>query len=155
MGVQELLMHMHPMFSVVVLPVLYFGGLIYLPYHQWKNPNPGYWFHSEKGKRLSIQGVLLALLLTPVIVLLDEFVFRFQEGLAGLSLWVSQGIIPFVFVVLTLSGYLVYLQKVQKANAIERTVVLFVVVNASYLVLTVIGIWFRGEGMALVWPWEV
>ena len=22
-------------------------------------------------------------------------------------------------------------------------------------VLTVIGIWFRGEGMALVWPWEV
>jgi quinol-cytochrome oxidoreductase complex cytochrome b subunit len=155
MGVQELLMHMHPIFSVVVLPVLYFGGLFYLPYYRWKNPNPGYWFHSEKGKKLVVEGALLALFLTPAIVLIDEYIFRFQEGMKGLPLWISQGVIPFVFVVLTLSGYLVYLQKRRKANAIERIVVLFVVVNVSYLVLTVVGIWFRGEGMVLIWPWEV
>ena len=26
-------------------------------------------------------------------------------------------------------------------------------VAVAFAVLTLIGVWFRGEGMALVWPW--
>jgi hypothetical protein len=155
MGIQELLMHMHPVFSVVILPVAYFGGLLYLPYYRWKNPNTGRWFHSDLGKKLAIEGALLALVLTPTVVLLDEYFFRFQEGMNGLPLWIGHGAIPFAFLILTLAGYLIYLRKIRKAGAIERILVLFTVVNVSYLVLTVVGIWFRGEGMVLMWPWMV
>ena len=32
---------------------------------------------------------------------------------------------------------------------------LFVLLLVSFVVLTAIGIWFRGAGMALMWPWDV
>jgi len=31
---------------------------------------------------------------------------------------------------------------------------LFVLLVAAFLVLTITGIWFRGDSMALVWPWQ-
>jgi hypothetical protein len=30
-----------------------------------------------------------------------------------------------------------------------------VLLAAAFAVLTLIGVWFRGEGMALVWPWQL
>ena len=32
---------------------------------------------------------------------------------------------------------------------------LFILLVVGFVVLTVIGVAFRGEGMALMWPWEV
>ncbi len=152
MGVQELLLHMHPFFSVVVLPLLFFAAMVYLPYFQWKEPVPGRWFHSELGKRLAIRAALLALVLTPVVVLIDEYVFRIKEWGLGTPLVVSQGLIPFGFLVLTLGIYVLYLKKYCRANRIEITIALFTVFLVSYLVLTIVGVWFRGEGMVLSWP---
>ena len=31
----------------------------------------------------------------------------------------------------------------------------FVLVLVAFLVLTITGIWFRGTGMKLVWPWNI
>jgi len=31
----------------------------------------------------------------------------------------------------------------------------FAAVTTAFLVLTATGIWFRGQGMALTWPWGV
>ncbi len=40
------------------------------------------------------------------------------------------------------------------ASRNEAVQALFVLLFTCFLVLTVTGIWFRGEGMALVWPWQ-
>ena len=32
---------------------------------------------------------------------------------------------------------------------------LFVFLLVAFAVLTLIGVWFRGAGMALVWPWNL
>ncbi|MEZ5084284.1 MAG: hypothetical protein R2750_12690 [Bacteroidales bacterium] len=51
MGIQELLLHIHPFFAFVVIPMFFFGGLILYPC-VIKSGKQGVWFHSEKGKRL-------------------------------------------------------------------------------------------------------
>jgi hypothetical protein len=32
---------------------------------------------------------------------------------------------------------------------------MFIVLVVAFLVLTVVGVGFRGEGMALTWPWKL
>ena len=36
-----------------------------------------------------------------------------------------------------------------------RSTRLFVLLLVAFALLTVTGVWFRGSGMALVWPWNV
>ena len=40
-----------------------------------------------------------------------------------------------------------------KANLEERILFLFLFLFTALVVLTIVGIFFRGPGMALVWPW--
>jgi hypothetical protein len=40
------------------------------------------------------------------------------------------------------------------ASRNESVQALFVLLVAAFLVLTITGIWFRGDSMALVWPWQ-
>jgi quinol-cytochrome oxidoreductase complex cytochrome b subunit len=155
MGIQELLLHMHPFFSVIVLPFLFFAAMVYLPYHRWSGHQPGRWFHSEKGMKLAVQAVMLAAIITPLVVLIDEYVFRIKDWAIGTPLFISQGLIPFTFLILTLVAYVIYLKKIHKAGSIEITIALFVVFVTAYIILTIVGVWFRGEGMALVWPWNI
>ena len=39
-----------------------------------------------------------------------------------------------------------------KEETVQAIVILLLV---SMVVLTVTGVWFRGAGMSLVWPWEI
>jgi hypothetical protein len=39
------------------------------------------------------------------------------------------------------------------ATRLEATQALFVFLGTAFVVLTLVGIWFRGAGMRLVWPW--
>ncbi len=40
------------------------------------------------------------------------------------------------------------------ATRLEAAQALFVLLAVGFAVLTVVGIWFRGPGMRLVWPWN-
>ncbi len=40
------------------------------------------------------------------------------------------------------------------ATRLEATQALFVFLATAFAVLTATGIWFRGAGMRLVWPWN-
>jgi hypothetical protein len=31
----------------------------------------------------------------------------------------------------------------------------FVLLMVAFIILTITGIWFRGKGMMLIWPWEI
>jgi hypothetical protein len=41
------------------------------------------------------------------------------------------------------------------ATRLEAAQAMFVFLATSFAVLTATGIWFRGAGMKLVWPWNV
>ena len=151
MGVQELLLHFHPFFAVVVIPVLFFVAMFWLPYYKIKDINPGTWFHSEKGKKLAIYSAVLAFVLTPIAVIVDEYVLDFEKWLAGVPLWLRTGLIPFAFLVVGCWFLVFILRKRFKADRVEVIIAMFTMMIVSYAILTVIGIMFRGAGMQLMW----
>jgi quinol-cytochrome oxidoreductase complex cytochrome b subunit len=152
MGVQELLLHIHPFFAVVVIPVLFFGTLIYLPYAKVENIKSGHWFYSEKGKQLAIQSAIIALIITPLIIILDQYFLAFANAFSGVPLIISEGLLPFLLLIITFGIYLFFMIKKQSASYHEVIVSLFTIIIVSYIILTIIGIWFRGPGMVLTWP---
>ncbi|MCB2220143.1 MAG: cytochrome b N-terminal domain-containing protein [Bacteroidetes bacterium] len=154
MGIQELLLHIHPFFAFIVLPLIFFTGLIWMPY-AIKEGNQGTWFHSEKGKKLAIQAAWLSLLITPLIVLLEEYVLHFEVWLPSIPKFVSEGLVPMALLLTSFGIYLGILKKRYKPTITELIIALFTVFVVSYIVLTIIGIWFRGESMKLFWPWQI
>lgn len=154
MGIQELLLHIHPFFAFVVIPLFFFGGLIWLPYAV-KEGNPGEWFHSEKGKKLAIQAGIVALVITPLAILLEEYFIHFEDWIPFLPKAISEGLIPFLLLIGSIGIYLVYLKRKHKSELLELVVALFTIFIVAYIVLSIIGIWFRGEGMAFTLPWNL
>jgi len=96
-----------------------------------------------------------ALIVTPVLVLLDEYVLDLPAMLPTLPTIISNGWVPLAALLLMLLMYYEAAKRIFKASACETRQSVFVLLVSSFIVLTVIGIAFRGEGMALMLPWEV
>ncbi len=155
MGLQELLLHFHPFFAAIVVPGLGIAGLMFLPYLRFDRNTEGIWFRSHKGRRLALIGVLTGLLITPVLVLLDEYFIDLPALLPSLPTLISNGWVPLAGLLLSLSLFYVLIKRLFHSTHDEARLSLFTLLVTSFVVLTVIGIAFRGEGMALMWPWEV
>ena len=97
---------------------------------------------------------LLALVITPLLILADAWFLHFDQWIPGVPELISNGLIPFTLTLLTLAGYLWILKGKTGASRTELLISLFTVLAVSYTVMTFTGIWFRGPGMSLVWPWN-
>jgi hypothetical protein len=153
LGLQELLLHFHPTWAVVILPVLALLGMLGLPYLTYDEPMEGRWFGSETGRSLAAAGALAAAVLTPLWVLLDEYVMDWSRWLGGLPPGLSEGLVPAVvtlgiaWAVIRLAG------RRYGGNRQETLQAAFAFLATALVILTAIGVWFRGEGMGLGWPW--
>ncbi len=153
LGLQELLLHFHPTWAVVVLPGLALLGLLAIPYLRYDEPLEGRWFVSETGRSLASAGALAALALTPLWVLLDEYVTRWSEWLGGLPPGLAEGLVP-AMVALGLTWAVIRLAGRQFGGNRQETLQAgFAFLATALVILTAVGVWFRGEGMALTWPW--
>ena len=127
-------------------------GLVSIPYINYQAETAGVWFASHRGRRMAILAALTAVVITPVGIIVDEFVIDFASWRPGLSPVVGNGILPTVFV---LAGIIVFYWLVKKKYAAtnnESIQSVFVLLVVAFIVLTITGIWFRGVGMALMWP---
>ena len=75
-GFQELLLHMHPVFAVLVIPLLVFGGLVALPFLVLPKNSAGVWFVSDVGRKTAIIATVTALILTPIVIAGSDFFLR-------------------------------------------------------------------------------
>jgi quinol-cytochrome oxidoreductase complex cytochrome b subunit len=155
MGLQELLLHFHPTFAAIIIPALAMGALILLPYQRFDLSAEGVWFRSRKGRQMALVAALNALIAVPLLVVLDEYVFDLAALLPSLPTLISNGVLPLAAILLLLIGFYDGMKRLFKASACETRQSVFVLLVVSFVVLTVIGIVFRGEGMALMLPWEV
>jgi quinol-cytochrome oxidoreductase complex cytochrome b subunit len=155
MGLQELLLHFHPVFAAIVVPGLALGGLAALPYLRFDSDAEGIWFRSHKGRQTAKIGALVGLIGTPILVLLDEYVIDLPGLLPSLPTIISNGWVPLAILLLMLLAYYGVIRRVFGASRCEARQSLFTLLVVSFVMLTVIGIAFRGEGMALMWPWQV
>ena len=151
-GIQELLLHFHPLFALFIMPVLMLIALVGIPYFNYQTETAGVWFASHQGRRMAAVAALISIILTPAGIIADEFIIDFAAWIPDVSPLVSNGILPAAFV---LAGIVVFYWLVKKKYAatnnesIQAVFVLFVV---AFIILTITGIWFRGKEMALMWP---
>jgi quinol-cytochrome oxidoreductase complex cytochrome b subunit len=153
MGLQELLLHFHPVFGAIVIPGLGLAALVAFPYLDSDMDVAGVWFRSAKGRWLAALSAVLGVVLTALLVLLDEAVLDLPSLLPFLPTFISNGWVPLAGLLLGVIGYGEVLGAGLKATNCERRLAIFVLLAASFVTLTVIGIFFRGAGMALVLPW--
>ena len=143
MGFQELQIHLEPLIAVVILPVLGALSLMLLPYLRFDREMSGPWFLSKTGRTTGALAAMVALIITPLLILIDEFWLQ-QTGGAG---WLSVAVIA-AFV----TAFAVFLAKKFKLEKAEFVQALFILFLVAFAILTITGVWFRGPGMALVWP---
>jgi quinol-cytochrome oxidoreductase complex cytochrome b subunit len=151
-GFQELLLHFHPLFALFIIPAFLLIALVGIPYLSYQTETAGVWFVSPKGRSMAVVAALAAIIVTPIGVVADEFFIDFAAWFPGLSSVVSNGILPAAFV---LAGIMVFYWLVKKKYAArnsESIQSVFVLLAVAFIILTITGIWFRGKGMALIWP---
>ena len=149
MGIQEILLHVHPVFAVLVAPVLVLAGLVAIPFLRYDANAAGIWFVSHRGRRLALASAIAGLVLTVAAVWIDDRFLR-ASGAAPADL-VRNGVLPFATVVLACGGWYFALRRVFAANRNEALQGLFTIILAIFTALMLIGIWFRGPGMQLQW----
>jgi quinol-cytochrome oxidoreductase complex cytochrome b subunit len=155
LGFQELLLHFHALFAVFVIPLLLLFLLVLVAFPEYPEQHPGGWFLSARGRRMAILAAAGGILFMPAFVLVDEFLVGPGGWLPVSSPVIGNGLVPFSVMVSFTWGFSHLLKRLFVASREEAVQTLFVFLVMGFLLLTVIGIWFRGPGMALVWPWQM
>jgi hypothetical protein len=149
-GFQELQLHFHPLIAVVVVPALAALAVLAIPYLRYPNPLTGPWFLSFTGRRTGRLAAVVALVVTPLLIVVDEFIL--QPG-AGLPSLIWRGVVPLLVLSAAVVGFRLLLVNRFGASKSEVVQALFILFFGALVVMTIVGVWFRGPGMALTWPW--
>jgi quinol-cytochrome oxidoreductase complex cytochrome b subunit len=146
-GLQEMLLHLHPVFAICILPLFFVLLLAIIPYLEYDYDSGGVWFVSPKGRRLAAWTAASALVATPAIVILKEMVLPPAES------FFYNGILPFILIVAVMGIVYGGVRRRLQASRNEAVQTLFVFLIVSFAVLTAVNVWFRGAGMQLTMPW--
>jgi quinol-cytochrome oxidoreductase complex cytochrome b subunit len=151
-GPQELLLHLHPLFAVFVIPLILIIALMGIPYLKYDTNTEGVWFASVKGRRITLISAIVAIVATLMGIVVNEYLFDVVIGLHGVPPIIGNGLIPFALIFLGCSGFYILIKHRYSATNNEAVQALFVLILFVFLILTITGIWFRGPGMKLTWP---
>ncbi len=150
-GFQELLLHLHPVFAVCVWPLMGAAALVALPFWPKAALPPGVWFGSPRGRRLAAWMTAAGLLLTAGAIVLDNALPT--AGQASAEAWITRGLAPTLFALAVFVGAYRLLVRKGGATRAEAVMACLCLALAGLVVCTVVGVWFRGPEMRLVWPW--
>ena len=150
LGFQELLLHFHPVIAVVLIPFALAVFFAALPYIRYREGLSGVWMMSPEGRRAGIAAVVTGFVVIPVLIIADALRSAPADLSSGLA-----GILPLIAVAAVIVVFVVALRRwlaLPKDETVQAIVILLLV---AMVVLTLTGVWFRGAGMSLVWPWEI
>jgi menaquinol-cytochrome c reductase cytochrome b/c subunit len=154
MGLQEMLEHGHPTLMAVALPTLMVLFVIAIPYIDNSRSGAGRWFTNPRGKRLTRNTALYALVIMPAFILMDNF-FPPRELLRGvLPGLVAQAVIPGAIMAIIVVLPLIVIWR-SRPTAREIVMVLFTMLFVSAIIFTLTGFLFRGPGFKLYLPWNM
>jgi quinol-cytochrome oxidoreductase complex cytochrome b subunit len=151
-GFQELLLHFHPLFAVVFIPLVVVLALVLLPYLDYDADTAGIWFTSHKGRRMAVIAVIAALIVTPLGVIADEFLLDFKGWMPLMPTIISDGLLPTALVLAGLVFFYLNMKKRYGATNNEAIQSVFMLLLVAFIILTIVCMWFRGSGMKLMWP---
>lgn len=151
MGLQELFLHMHPL-SAMILPGAILAALVVIPYWDKDESDIGIYFRSRKGMLSAAVGVLLAILIVPLLVIIDEYWLDLPALLPTWPVIIANGLLPLLLTLGGLGVIYLFLRKVGRISRSAALVGLFTFIITGFVLLTITGIFFRGANMALISP---
>lgn len=176
LGLQELLLHMHPALAGVIVPGAALVLLGIIPYIDRDRRGTGIWFSTKRGPRIAVFAAIYTGIVELGLIVFDEF-FKLTgmpkgahglepfitwglQKLTGMSLdqvdWVGKIFLPIVLMIAIPWIMVAILRRIFKGmHTREVMVALYSFYLASFIILTIIGTAFRGHSMELMWPWEV
>lgn len=175
LGLQELLLHMHPALAGVIVPTAALVLLGMVPYIDRDRRGTGIWFSTKKGVPIAILSAIYTAIIEIGLVLFDEkfYIAGMPEGSHGIGpfikwvlmnatglkadavAWVGEILIPIIFMIAIPWILVSIVRKRYKPNTREIMICLYSFYLTSFVVLSIIGTAFRGTSMHLVWPWEL
>ena len=150
LGAQELLLHLHPMFSAVILPMTVGIFFFCLPYFKHSGLNIGVWFHSPLGKKMTIHSSIFAFVFTFALIYLLEHFLHFDIWFESLGSWFAAGLVPFLIYSVPVTGYLMYWKKKHGAQTEELVMTITTILITSYITMLLISLLLRGQGMLMI-----
>ncbi|HSM73552.1 MAG TPA: cytochrome b N-terminal domain-containing protein, partial [Desulfobacterales bacterium] len=150
-GIQELLVHFHPSFALLIAAALVFG-LFCLPYLDYAEAPAGVWFASATGRRTALIAAAAAAVATLLVVALDEYALDTSTMMPHLPQVISLGLLPTVLLAGALAGLYAVMVKKFQATRLEAVQAVFVFLAVGWVLLTATCVFFRGQGMKLRWP---
>jgi len=149
LGIQEMVSY-SAFTGGILVPLLYLSFLISIPYVDKEDKYTGHWFSGRKGLLLTLYSVIFAFL----IVILNLWIYIdlgwLRDWFPGISAWWVMifnpaSIISGIFVL-----YSVRIRRMTKSTRMA-SIALFTTSITAFIILTVIGIWFRGPDWGFYW----
>ena len=149
LGAQELLLHLSPIFSAFIVPMLVSVLFFILPYFKYDKINTGVWYHSPRGKVLVLESSIFAFVFTFLLILLLDLVVRPSAAITALPNWLGGGVLPMLLYFLPFVGFIFYQNRKEKLEVAELIQIVVTVILTSYIVMMLTSQFLRGEGMKL------
>jgi hypothetical protein len=173
LNLQELLLHMHPSLAGVLVPSAVLFGLIPLiPYFDRDTADVGKWFGTAKARSICVFTTVYSTIVLIALILFDERVGvkpLMQSlatalhapiladvnpfGIGALSL--PNVIVPTLLMIAPIIVLCILIKAIYHPDGIrDYMFALFTGFVVAYVVLTIVGTFFRGQQMILMWPWD-
>ena len=149
-GLQELLLHFHPLFSVAVIPTAVLLALALMPYRNYRTNTSGIRFASPSGRRSAAWAAIFSAVATLLLVLLDEYAEGILRSRLEFSPMIADGLVPIALCLVAVLAFLMIVRKKISMSDNETVQALFTIFCTAFVFLTLINVVFRGRGMALV-----
>ncbi len=158
---QELLLHMDKGLAGIIVPTIWIGFMMAIPYIDRSREGVGIWFTSPNGKRITYFAAVYATLITFSLIVLDKllkdrgYIAFASEHFPGGKQLFPDYIIPITTMVV-LSALLVLLVKtIFHGNTRDWMIAVWTGFVCVFLVLIVVGTSMRGPGMDMYAPWAL
>jgi quinol-cytochrome oxidoreductase complex cytochrome b subunit len=165
LNLQELLLHMQAGLAGVIIPTIALGAIAAIPYIDRSPLGVGILGTSAKGRKIAGFSAVFTTVVITVLILLDEFVGPGRGTQFGIGSYLKDEMgapeiiwnvaLPSVIILALIATLMGMVQVMFRPTRREMIIALFTGFYVSYIVLSIFGTSFRGEGQALTWPWDL
>ena len=165
LNLQELLLHMNAGLAGVIVPTVALGAIAAIPYFDRSPLGVGILGTSSKGRKIIGFSAVFTTVVVTAMIVLDEFLPAGRGNQFGIGSWLRDDvgapeivwntIVPSIIMLVMIGVLMGMVQKTFRPTRREMIIALFTGFYVSYIVLTISGTSFRGEGQDLTWPWNL
>ena len=163
LNLQELLLHLDPGLAGVTLPTIALGAIAAIPYIDRSPLGVGILGTSAKGRKIIAVSTVYTTVVLVAAIYLDALSDETRFGLSPYIVdsgvpfanFIDTQVVPVIFILGAIGVLVGIVHAMFRPTRRELIIALFTGFVITFLVLTISGTSFRGEGQELTWPWNL